>query len=513
MRGQDLVALASDRVHQAWNADLCDRYIRSADQWLGQFIRGCPKSAFSLLVEANHKLSNFDFDAGERLFRKAMEGRANAVDVDADMKLRRAMGSVWFADVSLESPDDTEAFWKKLAASPQGAAQLMLERAQQQSSDVALDPQARMRDIAAYRFVKQARIDLINQPEAAAAALGRARDDGWRLTEPIIATAEAELLRLVGKAWSALKKGQVDDAQKYADPIRRAAADAPNIGPAYEVLALLEMSKPDDVAVDMRKAFELESSVEPLVSLAQLLDVDNPKTAETIAQKVVKLDPASDDGWLELGRAASILASNENDLEEAQKKWEEAASAFDHVSPPAENYAQALNSAASIHFDKLNDEMGAYDRLTRSMLAAPNDLGVVSDYAELALALGMLDRARLTATHAFDLPEASKPENAEVCLALSFILLRAEAQGGDRQHALDELERLQEEIKAAAAGVNGRKNGWTYRGTRQALERMEKKEPTPLVKALMEVLDFVESKGTQGSLDDIRQVLSSPNPG
>ena len=156
--------------------------------------------------------------------------------------------------------------------------------------------------------------------------------------------------------------------------------------------------------------------------------------------------------------------------------------------------------------------MGAYDRLTRSMLAAPNDLDVVSNYAELALALGMLDRARLTATHAFDLPEAVKPENAEVRLALSFILLRAEAEGGDRQHALGELERLQEEIKAAAA-VNEKRAGWTYRGTRQALERMEKKQPTPLSKALMEVLDFVESKGTQGSLDDMRQLLASPNPG
>ncbi len=247
------------------------------------------------------------------------------------------------------------------------------------------------------------------------------------------------------------------------------------------------------------------------MSLAQVLDAENnPKEAETIARKVVSRDPGSDDGWFELGRAASSLASNENELE-AQKEWWEAASAFDHVSPAAETYAQALNAAASIHFDKLNDEMGAYDRLTRSLLAAPNDLDVVSNYAELALALGMLDRARLTATHAFDLPEAHKPENAEVRTALSFILLRAEAESGDRQHALYELERLQEEIKAAAA-VN-EKRGWTYRGTRQALERMEKKEPTPLSKALIGVLDFVESKGTQGSLDDMRQLLASPNPG
>jgi WD40 repeat protein len=518
MRGQDLVALANDRLHQAWSADLCDRYIRSTDQWLSQFIRACPKSAFSLLVEANEKLSDLEFDAGERLFRKAMEGRTNAVDIDADMKLRRAMGFVWGADATLESPDNMANLWKGLAESPEKAARLMLDRARQESSDVALDPEARMRDIAAYQSVKQARNDLVDKPVAAVAALGQARDDGWSLTEPLVATRETGLLRLVASAWSALKEGpfpmSADDAEKYAEPISQAAALVPNIGPAYEVLALLEISKPDNVAVDqhMRKAAELESSVEPLVSLAQLLDADNPKEAKTIAQKVVKLDPESDDGWLELARAAAGLALNENESEEAQKEWEEAASAFDHVSPAAESYAQALNYAASIHFDKLNDEMGAYDRLTRSLLAAPNDLSVVSDYAELALALGMLDRARLTATHAFDLPEVDKPENAEVRLALSFILLRAEAEGGDREHALNELERLQEEIKAAAA-VNEKRSSWTYGGTRQALERMEKNEPTPLSKALIEVLDFVESKGTKGSLDDMRQLLASPNPG
>ncbi len=262
MRGQDLVALANDRLHQAWSADLCNRYIRSTDQWLSQFIRACPRSVFSLLLEANKKLSDFDFDAGERLFRKAMEGRANAVDIDADMKLRWAMGFVWAADVSLESPDDTDTLWKKLAPSPEEAARLMLERAQRQSSDVALDPEARMRDIAAYRSIKQARSDLIDKPDAAAAALGRAYDDGWSLIEPLTATAETGLLRLVGSAWSALKKGPFplpeDDAEKYAEPIRRATADVPNIGPAYEVLALLEISKPDDVAVDLRKAAELE---------------------------------------------------------------------------------------------------------------------------------------------------------------------------------------------------------------------------------------------------------------
>jgi|SRR5215510_5354874 len=67
--------------------------------------------------------------------------------------------------------------------------------------------------------------------------------------------------------------------------------------------------------------------------------------------------------WFALGCAQLSLTNHK-----------EAVEAFDQVSPSFRQFVDALNNSGSIYFERLKDDRAAYQRFTRAVLLAPNDV-------------------------------------------------------------------------------------------------------------------------------------------
>jgi tetratricopeptide (TPR) repeat protein len=228
------------------------------------------------------------------------------------------------------------------------------------------------------------------------------------------------------------------------------------------------------------------------------------KNAADFAKKALELNPRSDNAWFLLGVAELAL-----------KKHKEAVLAFDQVSPGSKLFADALNNAAAIDFDYLGDDQASYSRLTRAVQLKPDDMNVLSNYAESLLAAGHNDQAKLAAARARGPADAEVQGEAYVRAAMSFVMFSAELLSGNLDKALGELDEIDRHVKSAAAetkaamekGQSPQK--WEYKGIRRSLERRLGTDSTEQRSALFTVITFIETNGKEGALDDMRRLVKT----
>ena len=163
------------------------------------------------------------------------------------------------------------------------------------------------------------------------------------------------------------------------------------------------------------------------------------QNAADFAKKALELDPHSDNAWFFLGVAEHEL-----------KNQRDAVKAFDRVSADSELFLDALNNAASIYFEYLGDDQAAHSRLTRAVQLAPDNLAVISNYAEFLLAAGRDDEAKVAAPGRVG---TMRRLEGKACIraALSFVLFSAELFSGNLDKALGELDEIDRHVKSAAA--------------------------------------------------------------
>jgi tetratricopeptide (TPR) repeat protein len=253
--------------------------------------------------------------------------------------------------------------------------------------------------------------------------------------------------------------------------------------------------------------FELKA-LNYLLLPEQEKDAAYAKESAAYARQALSRDPASDAGWFYLGVAEDALGNRKTAVE-----------AFDKVSPAVMFFADALNNAAAIYFEHLGDTQAAYQRLVRAVEREPNNLHVLSNYAEILLAVGHKDRAKATALRARGHAEAQLAGNAHIRAAMSFVVFCAELLSGNLIEASGELEEIERHVTSAAAEaramtvVNGKDpRKWGYQGIRRSLEGMQDTVPTPHHSTLLTVLAFVETNGQEGALEDMRRLLGSQLP-
>jgi tetratricopeptide (TPR) repeat protein len=292
--------------------------------------------------------------------------------------------------------------------------------------------------------------------------------------------------------------------------IERTLAQVPEIGPAHRVLARIRAAQ-DDAAGAARHflaAADKESSAEPLVSCANLWLGEYEKRKESgyaaraakRANEAIERDPGSDTAWYALGWAQQYLANHEKSVE-----------AFDQVSPSSELYGSALNNAASIYFEQLGNEHASFQRLTRAIQLTPDDLGVLSNYAEVLFSAGRNEQARIAAVRSREHGKARLSENSYVRAAMSFVAFGAELFLANYDGALAELDQIERNVNEAAVQAAREKNPrkWQYEGTRRSLERRLRTTPAKERSAILKVLAYVERNGQTGSLGEMRTRLQS----
>lgn len=229
--------------------------------------------------------------------------------------------------------------------------------------------------------------------------------------------------------------------------------------------------------------------------------VSYAKRAAEDAREITKNKPDLGAGWYLLGLAEYRLKNRRTAVE-----------AFRKVPETYEYFPKAMNQATAIYFEDLEENDNAYSSSKRAIERAPNDLDVLSNHAEVLLAQGDNTKAKATAAQAQGHADAQLPGQAHIRAAMSFVEFVAELLSGNQGKALARLSDIDSHVNAAAketaeAKASGdRPAMWEYRGIRRSLEKRSRITPRD---QLLKVLNFVETNGKEGTLDDMRQWLSS----
>ena len=205
----------------------------------------------------------------------------------------------------------------------------------------------------------------------------------------------------------------------------------------------------------------MESSAEPLVSLAQSMAERDPKKAKQYANLALERDSGSDEAWFALGLAENVL-----------KNWPASAFAFDQVSPSSIFFALAANASASLYFEYLGHDQAAYQRFTQAARLAPNDLAIPSTTPSFFSRRVATTRRRLPRPGA---RAPGCPKKPGIRAAMSFVLFGAELLSGDRQRAAMELDEIEGQVKAVAAEAKVTDWVWVSKGD-QALAGTDGKD-------------------------------------
>ena len=497
MHSSELVELAMQRVRRGWTDEECKQFLAG---------KACPRSRYRILDDAYRSFEKFDFKTGERLLREAKGAAgADAAALSEEIDARVGTTLLWAASSVLADPEQ----WADLVKgqSPQEVAFRLLDAAKERWRDPTFNPQALLDDLMVYGDVRRARdLARAGKREEAIVAFEKARAGGWGLPyEPEGMASRLHALSVFSEAWHASRpwKTSHTEIENHVRRVEEALKHHPELGPARRVLAELYVSKEDVAGAEQYylDAAEMESSAEPLVRLAETMIEHDPEKAVEYAHKALERDRGSDDAWYVLGTA-----------EIARKNWQAAALAFDQVSPSSSLFREAINNSAGLQFELLGDDQAAYQRLIRAVELAPDNLYILANYAEFLLAFGRSDQAKVAAARVREHPDAQMLGHADVRAAMSFVLFGAEFLAGDRKQALVELGKLEHQVKTAAEEAQG--SGWSYQGIRRALEQSmtvpaEQWRLPEQQNAFLKVLDFVESNGQSGTLDDMRQLLSS----
>jgi WD40 repeat protein len=508
MQGKELIELANKRVHRGWTSEECRLFLRGTI---------CPRSPYSLLEEGSRKLREGDFKDGERLLREARSGGiADAKAIDTEVNSR--VGTIFLSAATYAVFNPTQvaqmAKGKGLEASTEEIVLMFLLAAKEKLNDSVLDPQSRGRELNAYQHVQRARsLARQGQLDESIAAFRQARDAGWKMPDQ----PENMVSQLIGVRVLSLDLESTMYRQKSNQDRRKLTQDAelllnrfPAFGPGYEVLARIHIAQGDYTTAEKYylAAAAKGSSAEPLASLAELSfsqyneqqDINHARSAVMYAKRAIEQDPGSDQAWFYLGHAEHVL-----------KNHNKAVYAFDHVAPYSDFSASALNAAAAIYFEYLGDDQAAYQRLARAAQLAPDDLNVLSNYAEFLLASGRNGQAKLAGGRARAHKEAKRQGEAHVRAAMSFVIFAAELLSGNHDKALAELDEIDKDVNAASAeaeemGATGKKpQTWEYKGIRRSLKLASHEQRN----VLLMVLKFVETNGKNGTLDDMRRWLRS----
>lgn len=499
MQGKDLLEQANKRVHRGWTLEEC--------QWFLQR-NNCPKSRYSLLDEADRSFAKFEFEAGERLLHDAAgSGAADDETIHAEVDARLGTMFLWVASYALANPE----LWAEVAKDQPLAESVLtyLATAKMILNDSTLDPESRFLELYLYRFVQLGRrLARTGKREESITAFESARDAGWAMpSEPERAASQLFAVQTLTNASEAPPQMSPEDVRMLAKDIEGALERFPDIRPGHRVAAELYVRLNDYANAEkhyLMQADAKESSAEPFAELARLSLSEHEQSAVMYARNALDRDPGSDMAWYILGFA-----------EYALKNEKKAVEAFDQVSPSFTFFADALNFAAVIYFEDLKNDQAAYQRLTRAVQLAPNDLSVLSNYAEFLLASGRDGQAKLAAVQAREHTDALLPGNLYYRVAMSFVVFTAELLSENFDNALAELDEIHCHVKAAAEEAEEAvakdevPQAWEYKGIRRSLERRSGAGPSEQRDALLLVLTFVESNGQKGTLDDMRQWLRS----
>ena len=505
--GSELIEQANKRIHRGWTQEECQWFLKTSD---------CPKSRYSILDEAYRSFTKFDFDTGERLLREAAgHGTVDPETINAEVDARLGTMFLWAASHVLTNPK----IWAEVAKdkTPQELVSTFLVAANTRLKDSTFKPESRFLDLYMYQVVKHGREQARSgNMEESFPAFDSARKAGWPMpSEPERAAAQLRTVQLLDDASVYLPQKSPEEVLKLAKAIEGALAQFPEIRPGHRVVAKLYRRLNDYVNAEkhyLKEAAAKESSAEPYALLAWLSVIENfnrkddsyAKKAITYARKALDRDPGSDIAWYALGIA-----------EHAVKHYNKAVEAFDQISPSATNFAESLSTSASIYFEYLGNDQAAYQRLTRAVQLAPNNLNVLSNYSEFLLASGRDQQAKLAAARAREHTNSQSPGQAYSRAALSFVVFAAELLTEDRENALAELDEIDRHVKVAvqeteAAVARGEDPPeWLYKGIRRSLEKRSAAYPSEQRKALFLTLTFVETNGQKGSLDEMRQLLMS----
>jgi tetratricopeptide (TPR) repeat protein len=225
------------------------------------------------------------------------------------------------------------------------------------------------------------------------------------------------------------------------------------------------------------------------------------KRAVNDAMKLTKDYPKLGAAWYLLGHAEHKLKNDGRAVE-----------AFLTVAETDEYFFEARNTAAAIYFEVFDDYEKASHLLEQAIKRAPNDLTVLANYAELLLAQGDNTRAKDTAAQVHKHADAQLPGQAHVRAAMSFVEFVAELLSGNQGKALARLNEIASQVntsakEAAEAETSGERPAmWEYRGIRGSLQK--RSEITPRDQ-LLKVLNFVETNGKAGTLDDMSRWLKA----
>jgi WD40 repeat protein/tetratricopeptide (TPR) repeat protein len=496
MGSNELLGLADRRVRRGWTSEECRRFLSHEP---------CPSSRYNVLDEVAKRFGEAGVDALPRLFEEALKGTKGSNAVGAELleaEVRARLGTAYVRAAS-NVFSDPEHWAEAAKGKPEELAFRFLVAARDASSGLVFDPESRARALSAYSDVRRAR-DLARAGELkeSVAAFDKARAGGWHVPgEPRGVASRVFAVNVLSNAFAALgREATPTEVRDHTKLVELALKGYPELGPGHRLLGLLyeRQNDPDGAEKHYLEAASKESSAEPLIMLARLTVKRAPGKAADYATTALTRDGASDIAWFWLGVA-------ENEL----KDWRKAAVAFDQVSASSTLSVDALNIAASIYFEYLEDNHTAYQRLTRAVQLAPNDLVVLANYAEILLASGRYDQAKLAAARARDHGEAQSQGRAYMRAAMSFVLFGAELRSGERAAARAQLDQIERHVKAAAAETG--EDAWIFRGIRRSLDQMTR-EPNSTEeegKALLKVLEFVESNGKAGTLSDMKRLLPS----
>jgi WD40 repeat protein/tetratricopeptide (TPR) repeat protein len=490
MQAEELVKVATTRVRRGWTREECRQFLPGIP---------CPRSRYSLLDEAHERFEECDFKGGERLLRQAKGGEPGQDElIHAEVDALLGTAFLRAASIVLKNPEDSAEVAK--GEKPEKAAYRLLVDAKDKSTNLVFDPSSRRNDLCAYRDVTRAReLALEGMLVESIAAFQHAHDEGWDMPgEPEDVAWRLVAIKVLTYAWEDLQTGSTSSLPLiYAEALELILERFPDLGPGHRVLAELYARDGDFYRAKDHylKAASKELGAEPLVLLAKFMLKLDPQQAADFARQALAHDRGSDEAWFTLGLAEYALGNKQGAVE-----------AFDQVTLSADFFVDALNYAGAICFDYLGKDQAASQRLTRAVQVAPNNLSVLSNYAEFLLASGRHEQAKLAAGRAREHAEAKRPDNAGIRAAMSFVLFCAELLSGEHKRALAELNALERDVKAATEALESL---WSFDAIERSLERMLKVYSWEKQKAVLKVLQFVKTNGREGTLDDMRQLLSS----
>lgn len=305
------------------------------------------------------------------------------------------------------------------------------------------------------------------------------------------------------------EKARADAAEKareQADQLMRKSWGWAAIGLIIVaiVASLLLKDKSDELAktsnqLEVSKA--LSNAWSNLSTYERTNQINYARKAAEDAREVIKNNPDLGAAWYLLGHAEYRLKNKRTAVE-----------AFRKVPETYEYFSKAMNIAAAIYFEDLEENDNAYSSSNRAIERAPYDLDVLSNYAELLLAQGDNKKAKDTAAQAQKHADAQLPGQAHVRAAMSFVEFVAELLSGNQGKALAKLNEIASQVDASAKeSAEARASGerpamWEYKGIRRSLEKRPGIMPR---EQLLKVLSFMETNGKEGTLDDMRQWLTS----